>query len=188
MTANRVHCIFPPKASQCKVLFVVIGTKRSLGSQLPQSGVSETGQADVKETVYRGGFGLSRTGYPVETSAATVVWQQSTNTLLWRCIASWTETKTVTTPTWWEKNQDFPLISGQLRSAHSELLRRFREVSSDEVNKALLFNIFQKQWLEHGPCGFLCRTAFLYMWEDSIIDLPFHIKVSQMQGRKQLIQ
>lgn len=136
----------------------------------------------------RGGFGLSRTGYPVETSTATVVWQQSTNTLLWRCIAAWTETKTVTTPTWWEKKQDFPLISGQLRSAHSELLRRFREVSSDEVNKALLFNIFQKQWLEHGPCGFLCRTAFLYTWEDSVIDLPFHIKVSQMQGRKQLIQ
>lgn len=45
-----------------------------------------------------GGFGLSRTGYPVETSTATVVWQQSTNTLLWRCIASWMETKTVTTP------------------------------------------------------------------------------------------
>lgn len=82
-------------------------------------------------------------------------------------------------------------FSSDLRSAEVCALWASQEVSWGFVwrgQQALLFNIFQKQWLEHGPCGFLCRTAFLYTWEDSVIDLPFHIKVSQMQGRKQLIQ
>lgn len=47
-----------------------------------------------------GGFGLLRTGFPVETSAATVVWQQSTNTRLSTCIVSRMETQTVKMPTW----------------------------------------------------------------------------------------
>lgn len=104
-----------------------LSKQRSLGSQLPQSGVPETGQRDVKETVY-GGFWLSRTCYPVEISTATVVWQQSTNTPLSTCIASRMETQTVKMPNW--QNTRFPsdLRSGEVYTQEQASLRVLHEV------------------------------------------------------------
>lgn len=76
-------------AKQTPLLFSAAQSKvfalGSAGSRLPfRAEYPSRGKGCQGDSVQ--GFELCGTGYPVET--ATVVWQQSTNTLLSRCITS----------------------------------------------------------------------------------------------------
>ena len=78
-SVQRFLCFYPVEQRQ-------LSKQRSFG-KLPQHGASETGRGGCQGDCAQG-FGLSRTGDPVETGSAAVVWQQSANTQLSRCIAS----------------------------------------------------------------------------------------------------
>lgn len=112
------------------------------------------------------------------------MWQQSTNTPLWRCIG-WKHKLLKCQP---EKTQDFPLISGQPRSVHkskspSELCRRFSEVSSGEVNK-LHCSISSKTNEYNMSLVDIYAVLMLFSCVCEgifIMDPPLHIKVTQIQ-------
>lgn len=90
---------FSPKKLGWKIHFVFsIYNKGKPQSQLCLGSIWDRAAGCQGDHV--GGFGLSRTGYPVETSAASVAWQQSPNTPLSSCIMSQTKTQTIKMPTW----------------------------------------------------------------------------------------